>query len=420
MTVQAEGTGAQASRWLAIPVAAALFAFPATLFASPRIANAAFSVLAAAGLLLLARDALAGNVRLRAMLHGCWQVALAMAGLPLAVVAHRLFAEGRIPDLSYLHLRFLLFLPLVWILIVTAGRSERALHWGFATGVILSAVWLSTIDLESRPDHVGATNMIPFANLSLLMGLMALASVVRNAPAALPMTVGLIAGLAGLYVSIASGTRGGWIAIPILLIIAVPELRTSVRRAVLGAIVLPLAGLAIVIALSERLRDRVVTAIAGLRQFEFSGTADEPVGIRLELWRAAIGIFRDQPLAGIGPEGFGAALLEFRDKGLIGETAAGYAHAHSDLLHALATLGTPGLAGVAASCLVPAWFFAIRIRSADPGIRLPATVGLTQCCGMLLFGLTETMFVITLTNAFHTLVVAGCLAAVLVREHTPG
>jgi O-antigen ligase len=416
MTIQADREGSDASRWLVFPVSVALFAFPVTLFGWPRLANAAFSLLAATGLAFLIHDLATRDRRLASLLREYWPLVVAMGSLPLAVVFHRLVTDDWAAGISYLYLRFALFLPLVWILIIATDRSARPFHWGLATGAILSAIWLLSIDLDARPDRVGETNMIPFANLTLLMGVMALAAIARDTPVSIPWALGLSAGVSGLYASIASGTRGGWIAIPLLLVLALVAIRRTGRTVALGVLVMSLATLAALIAVSERLRTRVTTAIEGWRQFDSPGTADEPIGIRLELWHAAIEIFRANPLAGVGPRGFEPALLELHQQGRISEIASGYAHAHNDMLHALATLGIPGLLAVAATCMAPAWFFAGRIGIADPGIRAPAAIGLAQCCGMLVFGFTEAMFTITLTNAFHTLVVATCFAMVIARE----
>ncbi|MGC7407301.1 polymerase, partial [Pandoraea pneumonica] len=74
---------------------------------------------------------------------------------------------------------------------------------------------------------VGAfSNAIPFGNLSLLMALFALMSIgwTEDDGWAL-IALRLLAGCAGLYASYLSQARGGWIAIPVLLLIAVATLR---------------------------------------------------------------------------------------------------------------------------------------------------------------------------------------------------
>ncbi len=80
------------------------------------------------------------------------------------------------------------------------------------------------------------------------------------------------------------------------------------------------------------------------------------------------------------------------------------------MLHLAATLGAPGLAAVLAAYLVPAWHFGRRLRHQDRRVRAAAAMGLMLCAGFVVFGLTEAMLVITLTNAFYSLVMAACFA----------
>ena len=70
--------------------------------------------------------------------------------------------------------------------------------------------------------------------------------------------------------------------------------------------------------------------------------ADDQTSVvaRVQLWEAALGAAGDAPATGVGLDGFLAAT---QDRGL----AAPHEHAHDLPLHALATLGVPGLLAVA-------------------------------------------------------------------------
>ncbi|WP_230625975.1 hypothetical protein [Cupriavidus necator] len=46
-------------------------------------------------------------------------------------------------------------------------------------------------------------------------------------------------------------------------------------------------------------------------------------------------------------------------------------------------------------------------------------MGLATSVGFLLFGLTEAMFFIAMTNAFYTLMISTCFAIVVARDHQP-
>lgn len=93
---------------------------------------------------------------------------------------------------------------------------------------------------------------------------------------------------------------------------------------------------------------------------------------RVAVWRSALSVFAAHPLLGSGPDTFALMLGRHKTEGFVrayGENG-GQAHAHNDLLHALATTGLAGLAAYA-WLLLAAWR---RLRNAlrDEGARAGA------------------------------------------------
>lgn len=400
-------------------VALALAAFPATMFASPSVANASFAVLALAGLALLARDALHRPGPVPAFLGEHWPMMLAMAAIPLAVALRELLAPNAAGSVPYLYLRFALFVPIAWLLVRVGPARSAGIRWGLIAGALVSAVWVHSLARAGRPPDVGGVNVIPFGNLSLLMGMLALAaSGWGPTRSALGLGLGLAAAAAGVYASILSETRGGWIAIPILAALAIAGLRVPRKRELALVAAGSVTALALAAEFSERVRGRIADALAGLRQATMPGAPDSSVSVRVELWQAALDMFASHPLAGVGLDGFVPALQALASEGRIGQVAATLTHAHNDVLHLAATLGAPGLAAVLAAYLVPAWHFGRRLRHPDRRIRAAAAMGLMLCAGFVVFGLTEAMLVITLTNAFYSLIMAACFAFIAAQERS--
>ena len=251
------------------------------------------------------------------------------------------------------------------------------------------------------------------------MGMLALAATgwgpPRNAPG---IVIGLLAAAAGIYVSLLSQTRGGWIAIPLLAALAIAGLRMPRKRELALVAAGSVTALALVAEFNERVRARIVDALSGLQQMTLPGAPDTSVSVRVELWRAALDMLASHPLTGAGVDGFVPALQALANEGRLGQVAATLTHAHNDVLHLAATLGAPGLAAVLAAYLVPAWHFGRRLRHADRRIRAAAAMGLMLSVGFIVFGLTEAMLVITLTNAFYSLAMAACFAFISAQEQS--
>jgi len=404
-------------RILFLAASIALISFPALLLGLPNAANTAFGVLLGWTAFELVRQRQTGLKAWWIIVREHWPVMLAMVALPAALLLHQ-FTHGQVPRIPYLYLRFGLFVVLAWGLLQLRGDVLRQLQWGLVVAPIVSAVWLhaAAIAVQGRPVQMGMNNVIPFSNLSLLMGMLAVVSIGwgrRNDY--LGIGLKLLAGAAGIYTAYLSSTRGSWIAIPVLvlMVLMTTDRLTARSRAALFVV---LVGSAMVAGYcSDSVMTRVHDAVLHVGEF-FSQTAvDTSEGGRLQLWTASIDIFRAHPWTGVGPDGFRSALDHMEHSGVITPWAAAYSHSHNDVLYAAATLGIFGAAAVLAMYLVPAAFFLRHVRSTDRVCRVAAVMGLATCLAFLVFGLTEAMFYIAMTNAFYTLILACCFAIVVGR-----
>ncbi|MEN2291940.1 O-antigen ligase family protein, partial [Enterococcus faecalis] len=107
------------------------------------------------------------------------------------------------------------------------------------------------------------------------------------------------AGGAGLYASYLSQSRGGWIAIPVLLLIAVATLRHVAWKKRVTALLVFFALLAAVCVSSSVVRARFDQAVSDLRAYQ-AGKTNTSIGIRFQLWKAAALMLTRHPLAGVG------------------------------------------------------------------------------------------------------------------------
>ena len=118
---------------------------------------------------------------------------------------------------------------------------------------------------------------------------------------------------AGLATSLITGSRGGWVALPIVAALAFWELRRgkSARWKVLTPVIAVLL-FASVYASSNTVRDRIDVVSSNLTQYEH-GHEDTSVGVRLQLYRTALYL--------IGELGFSALQYGFVDGFYQGVTA---------------------------------------------------------------------------------------------------
>ncbi|HEV2109783.1 MAG TPA: O-antigen ligase family protein [Gammaproteobacteria bacterium] len=131
-----------------------------------------------------------------------------------------------------------------------------------------------------------------------------------------------------------------------------------------------------------------------------------PIGERLEMWRAALRLFSDTPLFGVGTGAYQTETQELVAAGRASPDIAEFDHPHSEYFDALANRGVLGLLALFSLLGVPAWLYARRLESRDPHQMGAALGGLLVTVGFAIFGLTETMFIHSVTIGWYVIMTA--------------
>jgi len=369
---------------------------------------------------MLAAPAEAMN-RLRAMWREYRWLILAMAAMPTAMLISALLNPAAPRNVPFAYGRLWLFGLALFALLQLRPKQLESVQWGCVAGALASVVWAYLELRIGRPDKIGAfANTIPFGNLSLLMGLFSLISIGWSNRDGWPLILlRVFAGGAGLYASYLSQSRGGWIAIPILLLIAVATLRHVSWKKRATALLVFFALLVTVCVSSSMVRTRFGQAMEDIHAYQ-AGQTNTSVGIRFQLWKAATLMLTRHPLAGVGRGQFEPALKAIHAEGLITQEATAFEHAHNEFLYNGATLGVLGIGALLALYLVPAVYFLRAALCDDRVLRTTGGMGLTLCVGFVLFGLTEVMLIIAQTVVFYSVMVAVFTAHIHRRRQQLG
>lgn len=291
-------------------------------------------------------------------------------------------------------LRFLFAIPaLCWIL--RYPPSQAFLWGGLATGATAAGSWATWQKLVVGVDRAtGYTHVIQFGNLSMMMGVLCLAGLGWAAISPryryVWVIVLLLGALGGVLGSLLSGSRGGWIGLPLVLLVLYRGYgRYFTARLKAVAVVLVLVGAATVYGLPQLgVQERVHQAVSDVQQYISGENRATSIGGRFDMWRGAAILIAEKPLTGWGRQGYVEAMNELGEKGVIDPYAAQFEHAHNEFIDALAKRGLPGLVVLLALYLIPMRFFyqgfddAIHTRAvAVAGVLLPVTYmdfGLSQ------------------------------------------
>ena len=351
--------------------------------------------------------------RQRAMLAGNERLIVSAFLFNLIIAAASLLQTGL--DWRFLENPLKMVLATTAIgLIVLLRPPDRTFWFGLFVGTVgamLFAIYqrfgLSMLRAE------GFSMPITFGDIAMSMGLMSLAGIQQFSKTrwqALPY----VAFAAGVVASILSGSRGGWLA---LLLSAVPVYsygrHAMGRRAVviIGMCVVLLAAVCVIPQVG--VRDRLTDVAKELHQYK-NGNPDSSVGARLEMWKGALTLFSEHPVAGIGRANYNRGLNMLVDEGRIDPTMREYYHAHNEFLNALATQGLLGGLALFFLYAAPLYFFTRQLR--EPGMHRPyALAGVLLVLSFIDFGLTQVMFAHHIGSAFYAVNVCAlaglCLSA---------
>lgn len=296
--------------------------------------------------------------------------------------------------------------PCLAVLLLAWLRCWPPVSVGWWLGVGCGALGAGVIALIERGLYNEARansgiNSIPFGNLSLLLGILSLVVALwlaerrglDNSRNAAWLFLALLAASGGIIASLLSGTRGGWIAIPLLLWPIILTYRGVLfqRRFLVVGTMLAIALSVIVLHPQSGVTQRVAQGATELQRYWSEGVTRGSVGVRLEMWRGGVLLFAQKPLLGWGEGRVAEARDELVEAGILTSNASEHDQLHNDFIDTAARRGLLGLFTLAMLYAVPLWLFWRRLSHPDMDVRALAVAGVLIPIAFIDFGLTQSM-----------------------------
>lgn len=299
-------------------------------------------------------------------------------------------------------------------------RTFHSLQLAFPIATITGFLMMEQIGA----DRMGVTtlDLIHFGDSMLVLGVLSLWSINWFGRDGSALMMLKIAGfIAGVMASLLSGSRGGWLAIPVfILIYSHFRVRSFSTRTLLVSVIVLVMSVSATYWGSKTFHDRVHEFAHDVATFD-EGNRDTSTGIRWQLYRASIDVFLRHPIAGVGPEGFAREMKPMAEAGKLTQEAAylGEGEVHNDILSKTAGMGILGLLSILAIYLVPFRMFWRAAKSENEQIKRAGVLGVSFVSAILVFGLTVEFLNLTLAAAFYSFTVAVLLAFCHNVHHTP-
>ena len=355
--------------------------------------------------------------------HGsevCWVLIAFLLNFLCVLASYLLRADESLGSLEK-SLR-MLFAASALLYVLALRPDRKSLWWGVMGGAVAGAVFVSYqrwgLGL-GRPG--GLINAITYGDLALCLGLLSLAAVIdfRGSKYALWPALAALAGLIG---SIATGTRGGWLALIVALLVFL-----KYSHVVRGRVVAAIGVVALTLLVSTYLlpqtgvRDRVEQGVNDVQTYFDGGSAFTSIGLRFERWKAAARLIRRHPLVGAGIDSYKAEIRADVAAGELSPLILTMAHMHNDALQVLVTGGVLGFAAWAATLLAPLLFFLKTLNRPESASKQQialALAGVLLVLSYISFGLTEVIFWSMRSSLFYALMIFLLIGLCLnAKEH---
>lgn len=236
---------------------------------------------------------------------------------------------------------------------------------------------------------------ISFGNGSMLLGLLAFTIGdyyfwKKNSMVAF---LSILAGFMGLLGSFYSGSRGGWLALPLLVFIiwqyrSLPGPKKILITAGVCFVFIAL----IALAPKSVVKNRISIAVNEFTAYFDDTNIHSSTGYRFEMWKSAYYSFLELPITGVGEYGSAASKQKQMEKGLINKKILHFKHSHNEYLNALSKRGIVGFSVLLGVYLIPLWLFLRRITIKNEASRVYAICGSLVVMCYMIFGFTQSSF----------------------------
>ncbi|BDT68067.1 hypothetical protein os1_22490 [Comamonadaceae bacterium OS-1] len=227
----------------------------------------------------------------------------------------------------------------------------------------------------------------------------------------------LIGFLIGIWISLGTGSRSAWVAIPFLSLLWILG-RLQIRqfkKIILIIFLLFLLGI-LVYETSPSIHGRIALAVNEYIDYFHNGNKDTSSGIRLSLLRLAAYLFANNPLAGYGDSNYpslsGISSIASFNTALL-ETTLIHNGVHNEIMQNTLRSGIFGLLSSLLMFGVPIVIFYRATRSEIKVIQTAGLAGLCYIGAMFFFGLSTETFNMKYSISFYALMVSALAAQVL-------
>jgi O-antigen ligase len=317
---------------------------------------------------------------------------------------------------------FLAGLALLWMSYKKV-RFLDAFQVGSAIGIVITTFFATTQQL-GVPDRYTTSllDLCAFGQQICLLGLVQFYFLVFHPPRSrVVLALSIVAIVLAAKMGIAAGGRGGWIAVPPLLVVAALLYKGN-KAKILALLLVALIATAGVLVTNQNFRDRMTSVYSETAAW-FAGDASAGGSGRLTIMAISWELIKDNPITGYASQNnlwgpvYRMDPSRYLKKGFTYESTEPYRFTlcdvgeHNQYLYAWLINGVFGLIGQSLVILVPLVVFITRLARSHGDNYTAAVLGVGCVVAFMVFGITQSPFNYKVITSFYGFIIAGFAAS---------
>ncbi|WP_418934907.1 O-antigen ligase family protein [Haemophilus sp.] len=314
------------------------------------------------------------------------------------------------------------FLIPVLLLLLKYPIKTCVLSYSIPLGGIVS-VCIALYDkfiLNLNPDQNPRIMHIQGGDISMSLGILSLIiALYAYQKREVKLTVlSVIGGLCGIVGSLLSTARGGWVALPILLIVILWIYRHSLSKRFFLTFfgIIAVASVGISQMPNNRIMERIDVARKDIQLYLDNNDGNTSLGARFEMWKSALEMVKEKPLFGWGIQGATEKRKQETKERITTGNIGQFTHAHNQYLDDLSKRGIVGLLALLAVLFIPLRTFMKNLKTANNEIKLIATLGVAHILSVMIYGLSQGFLVHNSGTIFYFFLMIVFYTAIRTRQ----
>lgn len=344
----------------------------------------------------------------------------------LSVATSSIFRDSFIPSQLDSPFRFIAAATILFFVVNTKTNTVKFLQFFIPLSLFITIIqqYLMPQPMLWGPERMATyfADPLVFGYTSLTLGLMCLVSInILNNDSNLLLIIKITGALIGIYLSIQSESRSGWLAAPIIISLWLHQMRLKENIFYYIKIIFSIF---IVILITyffvSKINNRINLTIDELINYSWDGIAPATsIGFRITFLRMAWDIFIENPWMGVGE----TSLKLFS----IPEKIYSYASAeaietalksgfHNEIITNMIRFGLLGFISSISLFLIPFVIFFSRINSTNKVTQANSLIGITFVTSIFISSLSTEVFDLKYTASFYALMVTMLCGSAITRH----